>query len=147
MRTVFERSKLLRRRAGVSETLGGARTATGYEIRHGRVARHGGEPLLHADDGEPDGCRAGATLGTSWHGAFEDDGLRRALLGTVAAARGRTFVAGTGSFAAARERRLDVLGDLVERHLDTGAVLALLRDGAPADLPTIHAEVSQCSLS
>ena len=66
-----------------------ARSTTGYEIRHGRVARHGGEPLLVADDGEPDGCRAGWTLGTSWHGALEDDGLRRALLRAVAAARGR----------------------------------------------------------
>ena len=142
VRTVFERSKILRRRAGACRSLGGARTTTGYEIRHGRVARHGGiEPLLVADDGEPDGCRAGATFGTSWHGAFEGDELRRALLRAVAAARGRTFVPGTGSFAAARERRLDVLGDLVECHLDTDAVLALLRDGAPADLPTIDSHL------
>ncbi len=139
VRTVFERSKVLRRRAGGCLSLGGARTTTGYEIRHGRVARHGGDPLFVADDAEPDGCRVDHTFGTSWHGAFEDDGLRRALLRTVAAARGRTFVPGTGSFAAARERRLDVLGDLVERHLDTAAVLALLRDGAPTDLPSIHA--------
>ncbi|MDP2710186.1 MAG: cobyric acid synthase [Solirubrobacteraceae bacterium] len=135
--TVFQRDKLLRRRAGVSAALGGARTTTGYEIRHGRVARHDGEPLLRADDGEPDGCRAGAVYGTSWHGAFEDDGLRRALLSAVAAARGRTFVPGTHAFADRREARLDALGDLVERHLDTDAVLALLRDGAPTDLPTL----------
>ncbi len=145
VRTAFERAKILRRRAGVSAALG-ARTDSGYEIRHGRVSRHGGEPLLRADDGEPDGCVVGQTSGTSWHGAFESDALRRALLGAVAAARGRTFVPGTGAFAAARERRLDVLGDLVER-LDTGAVLALLRDGAPDDLPTIRAEVRQCSIS
>ena len=86
-----------------------------------------------ADDGEPDGCRDGWTLGTAWHGALEDDALRRALLRAVAAARGRTFVAGTGAFAAQRERRLDALGDLVEQHLDTDAVLALIEHGAPAD--------------
>jgi adenosylcobyric acid synthase len=139
--TVFSSDKLLRRRAGACSWLGGARSQTGYEIRHGRVTRHGGEPLLQADDGEPDGCRDGWTLGTAWHGALEDDALRRALLRAVADARGRTFVAGASSFAALRERRLNALGDLVEQHLDTAAVLALLECGAPADLPTIHTEV------
>jgi adenosylcobyric acid synthase len=141
VRTAFARDKLLRRRAGTCAWLGGARTQTGYEIRHGRVTRHGGEALLRADDGEPDGCRDGWTLGTAWHGALEDDALRRALLRAVAGARGRTFVAGSEPFAALRERRLDVLGDLVEHHVDTAAVLALLESGAPAGLPTIDAEV------
>jgi len=139
LRTTFEAAKLVRERSGACDWLGGARTATGYEIRHGRVARSAGEPLLRADDGEFDGCRSGWTLGTSWHGAFEDDDLRRALLRAVAEARGRTFVPASEPFAALREHRLDALGDLVERHIDTGAVLALLQDGAPADLPTIHA--------
>ena len=139
--TVFHADKLLRRRAGACGWLGGARSRTGYEIRHGRLSRHGGEPLLVADDGEPDGCRDGWTLGTAWHGALEDDDLRRALLRAVAGARGRTFVAGDDTFAALRERRLDALGDLVERHLDTNAVLRLLETGAPTDLPTIHPEV------
>jgi adenosylcobyric acid synthase len=141
VRTVFEPSKVLRRRAGTSPWLCGARSETGYEIRHGRVARHGGEPLLVGDDGVQDGCRDGWTLGTAWHGALEDDSLRRALLRQVAVARGRTFVPGTGSFAAQRERRLDVLGDLVEQHIDTDAVLALLASGAPPDLPSIRAEL------
>jgi len=144
--TVFELDKLLRRRAGASDWLG-ARCETGYEVRHGRVRRHGGEPLLGADDGEPDGCRCGWTLGTSWHGALEDDALRRALLGAVAAARGRTFAAGSDSFAVLRERRLDALGDLVERHIEAEAVLALLEAGAPAELPTITAGVSACFAS
>jgi adenosylcobyric acid synthase len=138
VRTVFERHKILRRRAGACAWLGGARTTTGYEIRHGRVLRQAGEPLLRDDDGEPDGCRHGWTLGTAWHGALEDDALRRALLVAVGTARGRHFVPGTGSFAAQRERRLDALGDLVEHHLDTEAVLALLEHGAPTDLPSIH---------
>ena len=38
--------------------------------------------------------------------------------------------------AAARERRLDLLGDLAEEHLDLDALLELARDGAP-DLPTL----------
>ncbi|MGH2948111.1 MAG: cobyric acid synthase [Solirubrobacteraceae bacterium] len=146
VKTAFAADKLLRRRAGGSPWLG-ARSATGYEIRHGRVVRHGGEPLLVADDGEPDGCRSGWTLGTSWHGTLEDDALRRALLQAIAAARGREFVAGNESFAALRERRLDALGDLVEEHLDGDAVLALLEAGVPAELPTITAEVGACFAS
>jgi adenosylcobyric acid synthase len=38
-------------------------------------------------------------------------------------------------FAALRERRLDALGDLVEEHLDTDALLRLVESGAPPGLP------------
>jgi adenosylcobyric acid synthase len=143
--TTFARDKLLRRRAGTCEWLGTA--AAGYEIRHGRIERHGGEPLLVGDDGERDGCRTGDVVGTSWHGALEHDAFRRALLTRVAAARGRRFVAGTGSFAAAREARLDVLGDLVADHVDTARLAELIDGGVPAGLPTIQTEVRPCCAS
>ncbi len=86
-------------------------------------------------------------LGTSWHGALEHDAFRRALLQWVAAARGRRFVPGTGSFAAAREARLDALGDLVADHLDTERLTALIEGGVPADLPNIATEVRPCCAS
>jgi adenosylcobyric acid synthase len=143
--TTFAPEKLLRRRAGRCAWLGTA--AGGYEIRHGRVARHGGEPLLHADDGEPEGCRTGAVLGTSWHGALEHDAFRRALLAWVAGVRGRRFVPGAAAFAALREARLDALGDLVADHLDTGRLAALIERGAPANLPTLMTEVRPCCAS
>jgi adenosylcobyric acid synthase len=108
--TRFASEKVLRRRSGRSPVL--ATAAGGYEIRHGRVERRGGEPLLVGDDGEPDGCVAGSVYGTSWHAALEHDAFRRALLARVAAARGRPFSPGSGAFAAAREARLDLLGDL-----------------------------------
>jgi adenosylcobyric acid synthase len=143
--TVFASDKLLRRRAGRCAWLD--TEVGGYEIRHGRVERSGGEDLLVGDDDEPDGCRSGAVLGTSWHGALEHDAFRRALLTHVAAARGRRFVAGTVSFAAAREARLDVLGTLVEDHLDTDRLSALIEGGVPADLPNIATEVRPCCAS
>jgi adenosylcobyric acid synthase len=143
--TTFEREKVLRRRAGSCAWL--ATAASGYEIRHGRVVRHGGEELLAGDDGESDGCRVAAVAGTSWHGALEHDAFRRALLGQVAAARGRRFEPGSGSFAAARERRLDVLGDLVSDHLDTDRLSTLIEGGVPAGLPTIQTEVRPCCAS
>jgi adenosylcobyric acid synthase len=143
--TAFAAEKLLRRRAGRCAWLDSE--VGGYEIRHGRVERNGGEGLLVGDDGEPDGCRSGAVLGTSWHGALEHDDFRRALLSRVAATRGRRFVPGTVSFAAAREQRLDVLGALVEGHLDTDRLGALIEGGVPTDLPSIATEVRPCCAS
>ena len=48
---------------------------------------------------------------------------------------------GAEPFAQVRAAHLDALGDLVERHLDTAALGALIKRGAPADLPTIETEV------
>jgi len=102
----------------------------GYQIHHGRVTVDGGEAFL-------DGCRVGATWGTTWHGIFDNDAFRREFLIQVATIAGRDWRAGTGSFAEHREARLDALGDLVEEHLDTRAVWRLLEDGVPGDLPTL----------
>jgi adenosylcobyric acid synthase len=108
---------------------------TGYEIHHGVVQATGGEPFL-------DGCRAGTVWGTTWHGVFENDDFRRAFLAMVAAESGRRFVAAPDtSFAALREQRLDVLGDLVEQHMDTAALARLIEDGVPAGLPTVSSQL------
>ncbi|GAA3085931.1 cobyric acid synthase [Streptosporangium carneum] len=102
-----------------------------YEIHHGVVTPEGGESFL-------DGCRSGTVWGTTWHGALENDDFRRAFLAEAAAAAGRDFTPAPGvSFAALREERLDALGDLVERHVDTDALLRLLEGGAPAGLPVL----------
>jgi adenosylcobyric acid synthase len=143
--TEFAADKILRRRTGTCAWL--ASEASGYEIRHGRVTRSGGDDLLVSSDGEADGCRVGSLIGTSWHGALEHDGFRRALLAEVAEARGRRFTPGTTSFAAARAARLDVLGDLVEQHLDTTFLEALIDGGPSADLGTVQTEVRPCFAS
>jgi adenosylcobyric acid synthase len=105
---------------------------TAYEIHHGAVAvDDSAEPFL-------DGARVGSVWGTTWHGAFEDDGFRQAFLREVAAAAGRAFLPAPGvSFAAVREARLDALGDLVEEHLDTAGVWRLIEDGPPPGLPFV----------
>jgi adenosylcobyric acid synthase len=158
--TTFEREKVLRQRAGRCSWLD--TEVGGYEIRHGRVSGLADVPdpdsrrdredrpssrsnvLFIASDGEMEGCRHGAVLGTSWHGVLEHDRFRRALLRYVAGVRGRRFVPGTTPFAAAREARLDVLGDLVETHLDTDQLMALIEGGVPADLPRVATEVRAC---
>lgn len=112
---------------------------SGYEIHHGRVTRSAVAPLVTLLDGTGEGADGGAVLGTHWHGLFENDGFRRALLARVAACAGRDGfrAAQDTSFAAVREAQLDLLGDLVERHLDTAALTALIDRGAPPGLPFV----------
>jgi adenosylcobyric acid synthase len=127
-RVTFGAKKQLGRPAGSAY---GADVA-GYEIHHGIVTREpGAEPFL-------DGCRAGAVWGTSWHGTLESDAFRRAFLTEVAALAGRDFtVSPDTDFAAVRQARLDMLGDLVAGHLDTEALGRLIREGPPPGLPVV----------
>jgi adenosylcobyric acid synthase len=89
---------------------------SGYEIHHGRVTGD---------------LRSGSVLGTMVHGGLEDDGTRAAYLSDALG------LVSTASFPAARERRLDLLGDLVEEHLDVEALLALAVEGPPSGLPVL----------
>jgi adenosylcobyric acid synthase len=104
----------------------------GYEIHHGVVTvDDGAEPFL-------DGARSGPVFGTTWHGALENDGFRRAFLAQAAGLAGRRFVpAPDTDFAAVREARLDRLGDLIAEHADTDALWRLIDRGAPTGLPLL----------
>ncbi|PWJ24606.1 adenosylcobyric acid synthase (glutamine-hydrolysing) [Branchiibius hedensis] len=97
----------------------------GYEIHHGRVDVSDGEPF-------PGGVRQGRVIGTLWHGLFESDAFRAAFLRDVLGARPSDV-----SFADARERRLDLLADLVEKYLPVDDLLQLARDGAPDGLRAV----------
>ncbi|RSN56315.1 cobyric acid synthase CobQ [Amycolatopsis sp. WAC 04182] len=99
-----------------------------YEIHHGTVTPTGpAESFL-------DGYRQGAVWGTMWHGAFENDGFRRAWLGEVA---DWSPAAGAPGFGALRESMLDRLADAVEEHVDTEALLRLIEKGADGGLPFV----------
>lgn len=98
--------------------------ASGYEIHHGHVTTGPGVEEF------PGGGRCGPVFGTMWHGAFEGDALRAGFL------QHTLDLAPSGvSFTGAREARLDLLGDLVERHLDVDALVELAIHGAPQHLP------------
>jgi adenosylcobyric acid synthase len=133
--TVFWEEKLLGRPVGRAPLFGDAEVS-GYEIRHGRVSRAGGEPLF-LGDGFEEGCRVGAVFGTSWHGVMESDGFRRGFLRRVAQRRGLDWTPGEETFAAAREARLERLGDLVSENVDRDALLRLIEDGPPSRLPVV----------
>ena len=133
--TVFEEEKLLGRPEGRAAYFGDA-PVSGYEIRHGRVARSGGEPLFLTPVAD-EGCVVGQTFGTSWHGVFESDAFRRSFLLHVAEARGLDWKPGDEPFAAAREAQIDKLGDLVAENVDREALLRLIDEGSPAGLPVV----------
>ncbi|HLK75021.1 MAG TPA: cobyric acid synthase [Streptosporangiaceae bacterium] len=129
VRVVFGPAKRLGRPAG--RALGAP--VAGYEIHHGiaEITDPAAEPFL-------DGCRRGAVWGTSWHGVLENDEFRRVFLAEVAAQAGRDFKPAPGTdFAALRQARLDVLGDLVADHLDTAALSRLIEDGPPPEMPSL----------
>ncbi|MBV9452606.1 MAG: cobyric acid synthase [Rubrobacter sp.] len=134
--TIFEEEKILARPDGYAPGFENTRVS-GYEIRHGRVLRHGGEPLFAAN-GSDEGCQVGATFGTSWHGIFESDGFRRTFLRRVARDRALHWSPGDASFAAAREAQLDKLGDLIAENIKRETLLNLIEYGPPADLPVIN---------
>jgi adenosylcobyric acid synthase len=125
----FAAEKAVRR---VSGSAYGQPVTTGYEIHHGVFEPDPGtEPFL-------DGCRSGTVWGTTWHGALESDGFRRAFLTEIAAAAGRDFRAAPDTdVAALRLARLDTLADLVADHLDTAALTRLISHGAPPGLPFV----------
>jgi adenosylcobyric acid synthase len=122
----FGAAKVLRLR---KETWNGEQI-TGYEIHHGVVTTAGGTPF-------PGGCSAGTVHGTTWHGIFESDGFRRAILRQIAAAAGRSFEPAHITFAEVRDRHLDTLAGLVGDHFDTDALLRLIEHGPPAALPFV----------
>ncbi|WP_232110378.1 cobyric acid synthase [Streptomyces buecherae] len=127
VRVRFAREKTLARPVG--EALG--ERVEGYEIHHGVAEVGGGTAFL-------DGCRVGSVWGTHWHGSLESDGFRRAFLREVAEAAGRRFVPAPDTcFGALREEQLDRLGDLIEEHADTDALLRLIEHGPPAELPFV----------
>jgi adenosylcobyric acid synthase len=127
--TFFQASKVTRQRRGHA---GGQRVA-GYQIHHGRTAAsESADGWITLDDAygrAGDGATAqdGAVKGTSLHGLFEEDGFRGAFLAEVAERRGKRRPASGVNFAAARESQIDRLADLLEAHLDLGAVEAMLR--------------------
>ncbi|MEU5548992.1 cobyric acid synthase [Micromonospora sp. NPDC047793] len=135
----FDPRKTVRQAAGTAAA--GELPVRGYEIHHGYVSATDPEstPLLRDADGAGEGMMRGVVHGTHWHGTFESDEFRRWFLDRAARLAGRTGfrVAPDTSFAAARERTLDLLGDLVEEHLDTAALRRLVESGPPADLPFI----------
>ncbi len=124
--TTFGTEKVLRLPSG--QGLG--HPVTGYEIHHGRLDVGDVDPF-------PGGGRRDGVFATMWHGSLEADGFRQAFLADVARRAGCVRRPSSVVFAERREARLDLLGDLVEDHLDVDLLLELARSGAPVGLPLL----------
>ncbi len=132
--TLFDTNKITLLRSGVSERL----PVHGYQIHHGRVHAHGGEPFVTLDDEHGhvvDGVCSDNHYGTTLHGLFEADEFRRAFLGTVAQHRGKRFVSAGRSFEQTRLDALDELADALAAHLDMAAIEMLIAGASTARLP------------
>lgn len=127
VRTDFQVEKVLRLPEG--SALG--ESTAGYEIHHGRITRGDGVDEFLG------GARAGNVFGTMWHGSLEGDGFRSAFLAEVARLAGHVWTPSGVSFAAARERRMELLADLVEEHLDLDALAALATEGQAVTPPVL----------
>lgn len=118
--TTFAQQKTLRLPHGAA--LGAP--ASGYEIHHGRIT------CGHTVDEFLGGAQRDAIFGTMWHGALEGDSFRTAFLSETLGLEPSGI-----SFPLARARRLDILGDLADEHLDMNALISLIDNGAPGGLP------------
>jgi len=111
----FQADKVLQRPAGTWR----GHQVEAYEIHHGVAHIVGNaEPFL-------DGCRCGQVWGTMWHGAFENDGFRRAWLSEIAIAAKSEWrpQAAAPTYGARRETMINTLADAVEQHVDLDLLL------------------------
>jgi adenosylcobyric acid synthase len=88
---------------------------TAYEIHHGVTT------LAPGADADPflDGFSSASVWGTTWHGAFENDGFRRAFLTGIAQQAGSSWqpVPDAPGYADRREQMLDRLADALDSHV------------------------------
>ncbi|WP_067676254.1 cobyric acid synthase [Nocardia miyunensis] len=133
----FTEPKVLRHTTGRAADSG--IPLSGYEIHYGRARRTGDPAWLELDDGRAEGSARGPIRGTHLHGLMESDEFRRAWLREVAEQAGRTGfrVAEDISAVAERESQLDLLADLLEKHLDIGELERLITAGAPSGVPIL----------
>ncbi len=131
VRTVFEPEKVTR----LARALGpDGHAVLGYEIRHGRVTAAPGCTSWLAAEGSAGvaGTRdeRGATFGTTLHGLFEQDAFRSAFLTSVSVFRGRAWSPSGLTFAAARERQIDLIADACEKYLDLEQLWRIVEEGS-----------------
>jgi adenosylcobyric acid synthase len=133
VRTRFQRSKVLANRAGVSPHFGSSEVR-GYQIHNGRVVNEAVESLVTSPEGD-DGAVVGNVAGTSWHGIFDSDAFRSAVLAWVAAERGLAWKPSGLSFHEFRLRSVDRVADAIDATLDLDAFATILSTSRP-QVPT-----------
>jgi adenosylcobyric acid synthase len=126
-RVLFGELKLLGRPKGSWR----GESVTAYEIHHGVTT------LAPAGEAEPflDGFTDGVVWGTTWHGAFENDGFRRTFLGEVASLTGSRWTPRPDApgYGERRQLMLDRLADALDEAVGLQPLLDLCEQaGTPA---------------
>lgn len=105
-----------------------------YEIHHGVTTLDGDALRAWEASMFLDGFTMGAVWGTTWHGAFESDGFRRAFLAEVASRTGSSWTPqpGAPSYAARREDMLDRLADALDEAVGFQPLMDLVDGGVRA---------------
>jgi adenosylcobyric acid synthase len=122
--TRFEATKITRQCTGTAAGF----AVAGYQIHHGRVRPHGGDPFVEIDGRGVDGVHAGTRFGTTVHGLFEADEFRRHFLAEAAGRRGKTWKSDGASFVAHRRGAVKRLADAMAAHLDMVAIERLVTE-------------------
>ena len=136
--TVFAPEKLLRRVPAGTR----ARRADAERLRDPPRPRRAPRrrALLAADDGEPTAASSARRRHVLARRCSSATRFRRALLAWVARApRPALRRRARRRSPPSREAQLDALGDLIDEHVDTARLRALIERGVPAGLPTIDA--------
>lgn len=111
-----------------------------YEVHHGRVQRTTEQPWIITDattssgGAGAEGNKKANSRGTHRHGHLEDDDARREFLLWLkqAAAKPGFVLSPDTSFAAERERQLDLIAEVIEQSWDLDAFLEDVGVGAGA---------------
>ncbi|HET9060106.1 MAG TPA: hypothetical protein VFN61_09315, partial [Acidimicrobiales bacterium] len=133
-RTAFQDRKFTRQRRG-SDAYGNQ--VQGYEIHHGAVTPSPtATRWFTLEDGSgfaEEGERNEETrlYGTSLHGLFENDDLRRSFLRTIASAKNKLFVAGEFEFEACRQMEIDKMASTLRAHVDVSRIIELATSRRP----------------
>jgi len=100
----------------------------GYEIHMGST-RVGGAAFCRLENGTPEGCRSGLTVGTYLHGLFDTGELTVKLADWLCARKGLApRQAAPLSHRAYQQRQFDALADGVRKALDMPAVYRLMEE-------------------
>ncbi|MFQ5671554.1 MAG: cobyric acid synthase [Nitrospinales bacterium] len=106
-------------------------TVRGYEIHMGVTKFHTPYPPLFASENGADprcsGIADDGLVGTYLHGFFDEDELRVEFLRSIRRHRGLPDVSSNLKYKAFREKQLDRLAEMVDRHIDMKKIKELLK--------------------
>lgn len=104
----------------------------GYEIHMGQtIVEPEEKPLLLLDDKRTDGVISSnrQIWGTYFHGIFDNDSFRRGWLNWLRSKRGLQPYSDIRNYRLWRENNLNMLGELIKKHIDMEYVMKLIDNG------------------